>query len=123
VAATRFPLRRLTSVLIVVQAVGITVIGLASQRFTILLGVVILGMAMGNLLMLHPLLLADAFGVRDYPRIYGLGSLLMVTGVGLGPFIVGLIRDAADYRTAFLVMAAVALVGLGIYRAAGEPPE
>jgi MFS family permease len=123
VAATRIPLRNLTSALIVVQVIGIIVIGLAGQRLTILVGVVIFGMAMGNLLMLHPLLLADAFGIRDYPRIYGLGSLLMVTGVGLGPFIVGLLRDAADYRTAFLVMAAVALVGLAIYRAAGEPPE
>ena len=123
VAATRFPLRVLTTVLVVVQAIGISTIGLAGQRLTILLGVVIFGVAMGNLLMLHPLLLADAFGIREYPRIYGLGSLLMVTGVGLGPFVVGVIRDASDYRTAFLVMAATALVGLGIYRAAGEPPD
>ena len=122
VAATRFPLRLLTTALIVVQAIGITIIGLAGQRITILVGVVIFGMAMGNLLMLHPLLLADAFGIRDYPRIYGLGSLLMVTGVGLGPFVVGLLRDLSDYRTAFLAMAATALVGLVIYRMAGEPP-
>lgn len=121
VAATRFPLRLLTIALIAVQAVGITVIGLAGQQLTILIGVVIFGTAMGNLLMLHPLLLADAFGVRDYPRIYGLASLLMVTGVGLGPFIVGLLRDATDYRTAFLVMAGLALVGLVTFRAAGEP--
>ncbi|MGI9612038.1 MAG: MFS transporter [Acidimicrobiales bacterium] len=123
VAATRFPLRLLTSTLVVVQAVGISIIGLAEQRLAILIGVVILGIAMGNLLMLHPLLLADAFGVREYPRIYGLGSLLMVIGVGLGPFVVGILRDASDYRTAFLVMAVTALVGLGIYRAAGEPPD
>ncbi len=120
VAATRFPLRRLTTALIVVQAIGITVIGLAGQQLTILVGVVIFGTAMGNLLMLHPLLLADAFGVRDYPRIYGLASLLMVTGVGLGPFVVGILRDATDYRTAFLVMAGTAMAGLVIYRAAGE---
>jgi len=119
--ATRVPLARLTTALIGVQAIGMLVVGLAGQRWTILVGVVIFGSAIGNLLMLHPLLLADAFGVRDYPRIYGLGSLLMVMGVGLGPFVVGLIRDVASYGTAFAVMVGVALVGLLIFRAAGAP--
>ena len=73
---------------------------------------------MGNLLVLHPLLLADAFGIRDYPRIYGFGSLLMITGVVLGPFAIGLIRDATSYRAAFVTMAAVAIVGLAVFRAA-----
>ncbi len=121
IAASRISLSALTSILIVVQAFGITVIGLAGSQATILVGAIILGSAMGNLLMLHPLLLADAFGVRDYPRIYGMGSLLMIVGVGLGPFAVGLIRDAATYRTSFLTMTAVALIGLVIFRAGGQP--
>ena len=126
-AATRVPLPLLTSFLILVQSIGITIVALAEGRAMILVGIIVLGMAMGNLLMLHPLILADAFGVRDYPRIYGLGSLLMIVGVGLGPFAVGLIRDQSDYRTAFLTMAAVAVVGLAIFRLAertrpGLPP-
>ena len=48
---------------------------------------------MGNLYV-PSFLLADAFGVKDYPRIYGMGQLIM-TGVGSGPFLVGLIRDAS----------------------------
>ncbi|MEM8926378.1 MAG: MFS transporter [Actinomycetota bacterium] len=121
VAASRVPLAPLTSMLIVVQAAGITTIGLGTDRTVILIGVVILGLAMGNLLMLHPLLLADAFGVADYPRIYGLGALLMTVGVGIGPFVVGVLRDTADYRTAFLFTAAVAMVGLVVFRIAGSP--
>lgn len=117
-AATRMPLGRLTSILIVVQAIGIAIIGFADQEWLILVGAVVLGSAMGNLLMLHPLLLADAFGVRDYPRIYGLGALLMVMGVGLGPFVVGLVRDLTDYRTAFLTMVGVAMVGLVVFNVA-----
>lgn len=120
-AATRIPLARLTMTLIVVQAIGISIIGTAEEQPMLLLGVVVLGMAMGNLLMLHPLLLADAFGVRDYPRIYGLGSLLMIIGVGLGPFIVGIVRDAADYRTAFITMSVMAMLGLGVFIFAGSP--
>ena len=121
VAASRFPLARLTSILILVQAAGIVMIGAAGSRNAILLGAFVLGTAMGNLLMLHPLLLADAFGVANYPRIYGLGSLLMVTGVGLGPFVVGILRDTSDYATAYYVIAAIALVGLAIFRFAGSP--
>ena len=46
----------------------------------------------------------------------------MVTGVGLGPFVVGMIRDASSYRSAYLTMSGVALVGLLIFRAAGSAP-
>ena len=121
VVATRVPLARLTSVLVVVQSTGMLIIGTATTEWMILVGVVVFGSAIGNLLMLHPLLLADAFGVRDYPRIYGFGSLLMVIGVGMGPFVVGLIRDQADYTIAFMVMVAVALAGLVTFWAAGAP--
>ena len=73
--------------------------------------------------MLHPLLLADAFGVVDYPRIYGLGALTMVVGVGAGPLVVGVIRDAAGgYGPAFSTMAIVAFVGLAVLRATGPKP-
>ena len=116
-AATRMSLATLTSILIVVQSVGIAVIGVASSMLVILLGCVILGSAMGNLLMLHPLLLAEAFGVRDYPRIYGLAALTMVVGVGTGPVVVGVVRDAADgYTAAFLIMGVIALLGLVAFR-------
>jgi MFS family permease len=120
-AATKIPLARLTTALIVVQSIGISMVAVATTQTAILIGAVVFGSAIGNLLMLHPLLLADAFGVRDYSRIYGLGSLLMIFGVGTGPFIVGLLRDATDYRSAFFIMAGVALVGLVIFQAAGNP--
>lgn len=119
--ALKVPLSVLTSVLIVVQGVGVTILAVADQLPLILVGTVVLGAAMGNLLMLHPLLLADAFGVRDYSRIYGLGSLLMIVGVGSGPFVVGVLRDAFDYRTAFFALAVIAGGGLVIYRLAGRP--
>lgn len=123
VVAIRVSLTRLTTVLIAVQAVAILILGFADARWSILAGVIVLGSAMGNLLMLHPLLLADAFGVRDYARIYGLGSLLMVVGVGLGPFVVGVVRDLSDYSAAFVVIAALAMAGLAVFRAAGLPDQ
>ena len=124
IAAMRISLSRITGCLVGVQVIGISLIAIdANSSIVSLTGVVVLGSAMGNLLMLHPLLLADVFGIRDYPRIYGLGSLLMVFGVGSGPFLVGIMRDAWDYQTAFLVMAVFAFLGLLVFLTARPPTD
>ena len=39
------------------------------------------GVTMGNSLMMHPLLLAERFGTRDYGRIYSTSQLVTVIGV------------------------------------------
>ena len=104
-----------------VQSLGIAILAVSDTTFMVLLGAVILGTSMGNLLMFHPLLLADAFGIKDYARIYGMGSLLMIIGVGTGPFLVGFLRDVSSYRTAFGVLTLLALAGLVFLAAAGKP--
>ncbi len=121
IAALKVSLRWLTMVLMVVQAVGLCMLAVAGSGLAILFGVLVLGSAMGNLLMLHPLILADAFGVKDYPRIYGFGSLLMVSGLAGGPFITGVLHDLYSYRSAFFTLAAIAAVGLIVYSFAGNP--
>ena len=121
IAAIKLSLRWLTMSLMAVQCVGLCLLAVADSGLAILLGVVVLGSAMGNLLMLHPLILADAFGVRDYPRIYGFGSLLMVIGGAGGPITVGVLRDAFSYRSAFFALAAIAVVGLVVYSFGGHP--
>ena len=118
----RVSLHKVTTVLIGVQAIGIALIANAFSTTSMIVGVVVLGSSMGNLLMLHPLLLANAFGVREYPRIYGLGSLLMIIGVGGGPAAVGFLHDIWDYRVAFLAMTGLALAGGMLYLTAGTAP-
>lgn len=121
IAATKISLTGLTAALMAVQSIGIAVLAVGQTKLVILIGAVILGAAMGNLLMFHPLLLADAFGVKDYPRIYGMGQLLMIFGVGSGPFLVGLIRDFSSYRAAFGVLTVFAVAALIFLFAAGKP--
>ncbi|MCY3947628.1 MAG: MFS transporter [Acidimicrobiaceae bacterium] len=121
VAALKVSLRWLTMVLMAVQTVGLCMLAVAGSGLAILFGVLVLGSAMGNLLMLHPLILADAFGVKDYSRIYGFGSLLMVSGLAGGPFLTGVINDAYSYRSAFFTLAAIAVAGLIVYSFAGNP--
>ena len=121
IAAIKVSLRRLTMSLMVVQCVGMWLLAEAGSGLAILFGVIVLGSAMGNLLMLHPLILADAFGVRDYPRIYGFGSLLMVIGGAGGPITVGVLRDAFSYRSSFFTLAVIGAVGLVVYSFGGNP--
>jgi MFS family permease len=121
VVAKKVSIAKLISVLILVQIAGIGVIAVSDSKMWLVAGVVIMGAAIGNLLMLHPLLLAQTFGVREYPKIYGAGYLLMVIGVASGPFIVGFLRDVTSYRTAFLTMAALAAAGAVVFHTVGEP--
>ena len=70
---------------------------------------------MGNSLMMHPLLLAERFGTRDYGRIYSTSQLVTVVGVAGCPALIGVIYEASGgYAPAFLAAAGVTLVGLAV---------
>ena len=63
--------------------------------------IVLFGATIGNILMLQPLLIAERFGVRDYPRIYSRAQLFGLVGTAGGPLLLGLVarrRPAATRR-------------------------
>ncbi|MEZ5343903.1 MAG: hypothetical protein R2706_21420, partial [Acidimicrobiales bacterium] len=78
------------------------------------------GLSVGNLLMLQPLLVAEAFGVKEYSRVYSLTQLIGTLGVAGGPFLLGAIHDQSDYRTAFITVAIGNVIGFGVFLAAGS---
>ena len=112
--------RLFTVVLTVLQVVALALLGLAGTAFTLVGSAVIFGMSIGNLLMLQPLLLAEAFGVAEYSRIYSFNQLIGTAGVAAGPFALGVVRDAVDYRLAFFVAAAATLSGAVALLAGGS---
>src|SRR5436190_6736279 len=110
VVAVRVPLVRLTAVMFAVQALSLAVLGLGSTTAALLGGSILFGATVGNTLMLQPLLIAEAFGVRDYARLYSLNALLTTVGVAGGPFVVGLLHDVSgEYTAAYLVAASLSL--------------
>ena len=115
VGARRFALGVLAA-----QSAGLASVSMATTRPALLVSAVIFGLAMGNVLLLHPLLLADAFGVGDYPRIYSRSQLMTNAGVAAGPFLLGVIRDHGGYRTAYVVATALSLGGLAVYAGIGS---
>jgi MFS family permease len=120
VVATRVPLVRLTIVCFAVQAVSLVVLALGTTAGVLLAGSVLFGATIGNTLMMQPLLVADAFGVLDYARIYSVNSLLSTVGVAAGPFVVGLLHDTAGgYQAAYLVAAGLSVAAMGVMATAG----
>ena len=109
--ATFVSVRGITITLCVVQTVGLAAISQLESETGLYIAMIIFGTSIGNLLMLQPLLITEAFGVVDYASIYARASVLMMVGVALGPVVLGVLRDSASYEVAYLVGAACSLVG------------
>ena len=120
VLVTRISALKMTGVLILSQAAALAFLAVATTRPLLLLGSSLLGLSVGNLLMLQPLLLADAFGVVEYSRIYSYSQLFGTAGVAAGPFLLGLVRDISSYEVAFLLGAVVNVLGLMTLLSAGS---
>ncbi|HET9601683.1 MAG TPA: MFS transporter [Acidimicrobiales bacterium] len=118
--APRLPLTAMTAGLAMMQALAMASLAVATSEAAILLSAVLFGATIGNLLMLQPLLIADVFGVRDYPRVFSLNQLIVSAGVAAGPFLLGYLHDANGYRLAYLVACVVSLVGSMLLLAAGS---
>jgi MFS family permease len=98
--------------LMAMQAAGLAVLAFAEAPISLLAGTILFGVTMGNSLMMHPLLLAERFGTRDYGRIYSTSQLITVIGLAGCPPLIGLLYDASgSYMVPFLVVAALSAVG------------
>jgi MFS family permease len=71
----RIPTKPFTGALAALQSVSLVCLALSPSSTTLVLSSAFFGISIGNLLMLQPLLLAEAFGVVDYSRIYSFNQL------------------------------------------------
>lgn len=109
----RLPARGFALCCLVLQAVAMLVLALAEVPNGLLFGAILFGFTVGNLLMLHPLLLAEAFGVRDYGRIFGLSQFVTTLGVAAGPAVLGLLHGSAGgYAGSFIAAASASTAGV-----------
>jgi cyanate permease len=78
------------------------------------------GAMVGNVLMMQSLLIAQRFGVKDYARISARSGLVSLTGISIGPILIGSIRDAAgNYGTPYLVAGVISLCGALLFSFSG----
>jgi MFS family permease len=117
---TKIPARAFTIALMANQAAALAFLAFAHTNISLLAGVALFGFTIGTILMMNQLLLAEAFGSREYGRIYSLSQLVSVIGVAAGPALIGFIFVATGgYETPYLVTAISTLLGATILTLAG----
>ncbi len=108
----RVPMMRLTVGLVAAQATALAVIGFAETTWLLFAAIVLFGATIGNVLMLQPLVIAERFGVRDYPRIFSRTQLVAVIGTAGGPLLLGALYDVfGSYEVPYAAAAACSLTG------------
>ncbi|HWB44224.1 MAG TPA: MFS transporter [Hyphomicrobiaceae bacterium] len=108
-------------VLMLVQAASLALLAGATEPTSILTAAVLFGVTIGNSLMMHPLLLAERFGPRDYGRIYSTSQLVTMIGVAGGPALVGCMYEATGgYVVPFLAISALTLIGFAVFAVYGS---
>ena len=116
----KLPTRGFAIGMLLGQALALALLAFATKTL-LLVGAVLFGITVGNVLMLQPLLLAEAFGTRHYGRIYSLSNLVTAAGVAGGPALIGVIYEASGgYVLPFLVVSAASALSCVILLLAGR---
>ena len=114
--STRMPLAWLAAATYLTQGLGIFIVVQADATLALYLGSAVAGFVIGNIVMLPPLLLRQAFGPAAYGKVYGFANIALYTGAGFGPGLAGWLRDGTGSYTgalmAFVAFHAVAAVML-----------
>ncbi len=103
----------------VLQTVAYAVFSISYASVPLVAVSIIFGMTVGNLQMMLPLMMAEAFGLRAYARILSLAQMIVTCANAFGPMLVGLLYERGGYSVSFAVLVGVSLVGLGSMVAAG----
>lgn len=117
---TRLPYRGFSLVLLILQGFTLVILGSTASATGLLLASAAFGLTIGSFLMMQPLLVAEAFGIRSYARIYSVSTLFASVGVALGPLLLGWAHDLmGGYRGAYALgallswLGCIALLGAG----------
>lgn len=123
VVADRRPLATLAVGFAATQGVALALLSLVESSLVLVVCTVLFGATIGNILMLQPLLFAEAMGARDYARIFAMNQLIVVAGVALGPFLLGTLHDLSGYRLSYVVAAALCGAGTVLLARAGSTAQ
>ena len=111
--------------MMMLQSLSLILLSSGFSVFTLCLGLALFGTTVGNLLMLQPLLIAEAFGVREYARIFSVVNLMSSWGTAAGPAVLGFAYAASQnqYNLSYTIAAAAGVLGLLLFLAGGKLKE
>ena len=117
----RVDMTRFTVGLATLQGLSLAGIALNESRIGLLLSIAVFGITIGNMVMMQSLLIAERFGVRDYPRIAARSGLISFSGTAFGPLLLGWLYDVAGgYRSSYLAAGVCSIIGATLFSFAGS---
>lgn len=120
----RLSIRVFTICMMLIQCVAMSALALSHNEVLFLASLAVFGITVGNLLMLQPLILAEAFGLLSYSRIFSVSNLLTTCGLALGPALLGYIYELDhQYVGPFLLAALSSFVAMIIYATVSSPTK
>ena len=124
VLALRLPIGRLQDVrgdnvvlypAIVAFAAGLLVLAVAQSGTAFLLAAALMGAGWGTILSGAQAIAVASAPIQNVGKVIATFFVVLDTGVGLGPIALGLLLGATDYRTMYLLLAALTLVSAAVY--------
>lgn len=108
--------------MMVMQACSLAVLSGGFSVWSLCIGLFLFGSSVGNLLMLQPLLIAEAFGVLDYARLFSISNLMSSWGTAAGPALMGIAYASSGnhYALPYLVAASAGALGLALFLSGGS---
>jgi MFS family permease len=122
--ASHYSLRQFSVMLMIGQGISQFILAGSNSVTGLLIGSTIFGLTVGNILMLMPLIFAQAFGLRDYARIYSQGNMISAFGMAAGPLAVGLVHDwLGGYSGAYAFIGVTSVAAAWLLYSAGPIPK
>lgn len=114
-------IRAFSIFMMVLQVVSLSLLSLGFNLFSLCFGLALFGITVGNLLMLQPLLIAEAFGLKQYARIFSVSNLLTSWGTACGPAVLGWAYTLSfhSYSFPYLIAASAGFIGLLLFYMGG----
>ena len=118
----RMSIRKFAISMMILQAASLSLLAGGFSVFTLCLGLAAFGASVGNLLMLQPLLIADAFGVKDYARIFSVSNLMSSWGTAMGPGVLGFVYATSSslYQLPYFAASAAGALGIVLFLMGGK---
>ena len=114
-------IKQFALVIMGLQILALVMLASGTGVWGLCIGLALFGCTVGNLLMLQPLLIAEAFGLREYARIFSVANLMSSWGTAAGPAVMGYVfaLNNEQYGGAYLFAAAAAALGLVLFASGG----
>ncbi|MES1990495.1 MAG: MFS transporter [Pseudomonadota bacterium] len=104
----------------VLQAASLFLFSIAEGTTALLIVSGIFGATVGNLQMMQPLIMAEAFGIKAYARILSLSQMITTCANAAGPILIGYIyAQTGSYHMPYVIIGIASIIGFGCLMAAG----